>query len=116
MKEKLLEELVKLIQESKGLLAENLPQIAQDLLNYSAWSSQTAIWVYMGIIIFFQIPWVILIKNKSDTDQFYAYGILDVFILLTCIGCICSNVFEIKRIKMTPKTYVIEKVLSWSKE
>lgn len=118
--QELLNFILQTLKEGKGLVIDNMPQIAKEIIHYQTIETSMLAIIFIALFIITIIAFIVLIKVFKE-DEDVRFGISFIFIIaLSIIGaCSVANVKKLIKIKTAPTVVIIEEIkdmMSCSKE
>lgn len=112
MNDQLIALLIEWLQDIRGFAAQELPELANELLRYHFYSDILIIVVcLLGIMAAKKIN-DIIIKNDND---YLGFNIIPLTLGLVALGALLISAAELIKITTAPKIYVVEWVLQKTK-
>lgn len=100
----LIDQLVKMIKDGQDLVSGQLPEVAKQILAYSAWSA--GFWMKIGIVII--ILGLLMYAAEVACQSSGALFFVGTIVVIVGIIFIAVSYDDKKKIELAPKAYLIE--------
>lgn len=106
---KLLDMLVLGLEKGAGLLQEELPKLAHEILEYNFYTNllSAIVFVFIGIVIVVAV--IYALRNLCDDGFDYGFtGLIGSLFITVVLGTAVVKINNIIKIKVAPRVYIID--------